>query len=50
MRSRFVIVARNDAEGRWIYKSMQQAIEGYRLRGNIKMGKRPKVTLIDWKA
>ena len=45
--SRLLIVARNDAEGRWIYKQMRGAVDGYRLRGNIKVGKVPRVRLID---
>lgn len=31
----FIINARNDEEGRWIYKVMREAVGGYRLRGNI---------------
>ncbi|MES2625507.1 MAG: hypothetical protein V4628_09520 [Pseudomonadota bacterium] len=31
----FLINARNDEEGRWIYKVMREAVGGYRLRGNI---------------
>ena len=31
----FLINARNDEEGRWIYKIMREAVGGYRLRGNI---------------
>lgn len=46
-QSRLTIVARNDAEGRWIYKQMRSAVDGYRLRGNIAIGGRPKVVLID---
>lgn len=45
--SRLLIVARNDAEGRWLYKQMRQAVDGYRLRGNIQIGSRPKIILID---
>lgn len=40
-----LIIARNDEEGRWIYKKMRQAVPGYRLRGNIKMGRKPKVVV-----
>lgn len=40
-----LIVARNDAEGRWIYKQMRQAVPGYRLRGNISIGRNPKVII-----
>lgn len=38
-----LIVARNDKEGRWIYKTMRQAVPGYRLRGNIKLGRQPRI-------
>ncbi len=31
----FLINARTDEEGRWIYKTMREAVGGYRLRGNI---------------
>jgi hypothetical protein len=39
------IYARNDDEGRWIYKQMRQASIGYRLRGNIKRHKTPRIVL-----
>lgn len=45
--SRLTIVARNDAEGRWIYQQMREYLVGYRLRGNIVQGQVPKVILID---
>lgn len=45
--SRLLIVARSDAEGRWIYKIMREAVSGYRLRGNIALGDNPKIVLID---
>ncbi len=45
--SRLLIVARNDAEGRWIYQQMRSAVAGYRLRGNIDIGRVPRVVLID---
>ena len=45
--SRLLIVARSDREGRWIYKQMRDSVEGYRLRGNIEVGHRPKIILID---
>lgn len=44
---RLLIVARNDAEGRWIYRTMREAVAGYRLRGNIEIGTVPRVELID---
>lgn len=40
-----LIVARNDSEGRWIYKQMRTAVPGYRLRGNIELGRAPKVVI-----
>jgi hypothetical protein len=47
--SRLTIYARNDAEGRWIYKQMRAAVDGHRLRGNIQIGRTPRVVLIDIK-
>ena len=35
LEATFIINARNDEEGRWIYKVMREAVDGYRLRGNI---------------
>ena len=48
VESRLVIVARNDDEGRWIYQKMRDATSDGRLRGNIEIGGRPRVVLIDW--
>ena len=45
--SRLSIYARNDAEGRWIYKQMRMAVDGFRLRGNILISRTPRVVLID---
>lgn len=42
-----VIVSRSDAEGRWIYQEMKKALPGYRLRGDIRIGKIPKIVLED---
>lgn len=39
----FLINARNDAEGRWIYKVMREAVGGYRLRGNIDISSTPGI-------
>ena len=47
LQSRLVIVARNDNEGRWGYQQMRQAVSGYRVRGNIKLGSVPHIVLID---
>jgi len=34
-----LIVARNDGEGRWLYKQIKTLLVGYRLRGDIRIGK-----------
>ncbi len=39
----FLITARTDAEGRWIYRIMREAVGGYRLRGNITLGAKPVI-------
>lgn len=36
-----MIWARNDAEGRWIYQTMQARVTGYRIRGDIRLSSRP---------
>lgn len=41
-----LIVARSDAEGRWIYKIMNDAVPNYRLRGDIKVERVPRVLLL----
>lgn len=41
-----LIVARNDAEGRWIYQQMREAVPGYRLRGDIQPGAAPQVSIL----
>lgn len=38
----FLITARTDEEGRWIYRTMREAVGG-RLRGNIALGDRPNI-------
>ena len=45
--SRLLIIARSDDEARWIYQQMRQAVPGYRLRGNIQLGRLPRVVLLD---
>lgn len=40
---RFLITARTDEEGRWIYRIMREALGGQRLRGNIALGAEPGV-------
>jgi tetratricopeptide (TPR) repeat protein len=39
----FLINARSDEEGRWIYKVMREAVGGYRLRGNIDISGSPNI-------
>ena len=39
----FLITAGSDREARWIYRIMREAVEGYRLRGNIVVGDSPSV-------
>jgi hypothetical protein len=39
----FLINARNDEEGRWIYKIMRESVGGYRLRGNIDVSGTPNI-------
>jgi hypothetical protein len=46
-QQRLLIVARNDNEGRWIYQQMRQSVGGLRLRGNIELGRIPRVLIID---
>ena len=41
----FLIRARSDEEGRWIYKTMRDAVGGYRLRGNIEVAGTPAIVL-----
>jgi hypothetical protein len=41
----FLINARTDDEGRWIYKVMREAVGGYRLRGNIGISDTPAVLI-----
>ncbi|WP_426415999.1 hypothetical protein [Aestuariirhabdus sp. LZHN29] len=40
----FLIVAPNDADGRWIFQQMQKGASA-RLRGNIEIGSRPRVRI-----
>ncbi|NIB39040.1 N-acetylglucosaminyltransferase [Pseudomaricurvus alkylphenolicus] len=41
-----LIVARTDADGRWLYKQMKKAAAGYRIRGDIKTGPQPKILVL----
>ncbi len=40
-----LINARDDAEGRWMYKVMKEAAPGYRVRGDIRTTTKPSVEL-----
>lgn len=40
-----LIYARSDADGRWIYKQLRRAVKGYRVRGDIRIGK-PKLRIL----
>ena len=42
----FLINARTDEEGRWIYQTMRQAVGGYRLRGNIAVDNEPSIQVV----
>jgi len=41
-----MIVARSDREGRWIYKQLKSAVTGYRIRGDIQIGRSPKLRFL----
>lgn len=41
-----MIYARNDAEGRWIYKMMNEAVDGFRIRGDIRIANQPALKLM----
>lgn len=41
-----MIYARNDAEGRWIYKTMKDAVGDYRIRGDIRISRQPALELL----
>lgn len=41
-----LIYARNDSEGRWIYRQLKSASSGYRIRGDIRIDKKPRVELL----
>jgi len=42
----FLINARTDEEGRWIYKIMREAVGGHRLRGNIAVASEPSIQVV----
>ncbi len=41
-----MIYARTDAEGRWIYRKMKQSVPGYRVRGDIRLSKKPRIAVL----
>lgn len=41
-----MIVARNDAEGRWIYRQLRSEAQGYRIRGDIRIESSPRILLL----
>lgn len=41
-----LITARNDAEGRWIYRTLNAATPTFRVRGDIRLGSKPSVALL----
>ncbi|MFA0790932.1 N-acetylglucosaminyltransferase [Microbulbifer echini] len=43
---RVIIVAGNDTAGRWIYQQLREAVPGYRVRGDIKIGSPARLILI----
>jgi hypothetical protein len=40
-----LILARTDAEGRWIYKVMRESVGEYRIRGDIRITREPALVL-----
>lgn len=44
-RESVLIYARNDGQGRWIYQKMREAVPGYRIRGDIRIG-RPAIRVL----
>ena len=41
-----MIYARSDAEGRWIYGQLKKAVPGYRVRGDIRISRKPKISVL----
>lgn len=41
-----LIVAHNDAEGRWVYQQLREAVPGFLVRGDIKVGQPARVKLV----
>jgi hypothetical protein len=46
-RETVLILARSDAEGRWIYQVMNEATPSYRVRGDIQLAIRPAIRLLE---
>ena len=46
-REAVLILARNDAEGRWIYQVMNEATPAYRVRGDIQLRNSPAIHLLE---
>ena len=42
----FLIFARTDEEGRWVYRIMREAVGGYRLRGDIAVDSNPSIQVV----
>jgi hypothetical protein len=41
-----LIIARNDTEGRWVYQQLRNAVPGYLVRGDIRIGSPARVKLV----
>jgi len=41
-----LIIARNDTEGRWVYQQLRNAVPGYLVRGDIRIGAPARVKLV----
>jgi hypothetical protein len=41
-----LIIARTDADGRWIYQQLRNAVPGYLVRGDIRIGSPARVKLV----
>ena len=41
-----LIYARTDSEGRWLYRTINAAVPDYRVRGDIRIARSPKITIL----
>ncbi len=41
-----LIYARSDSEGRWLYRKINAAVPDYRVRGDIRIARSPKITIL----